>query len=998
VQQLPPGPLHQQEQSMSRRTTHDATAASAAASATRRTLTQTAAAAAAEGPARKGSAATLPAPRPSWSYSFAAGSEGQLTSQRCSEALTALLRHSFNLLPIVVESCSHPSGLDSLLLQPYSYAGGGLGNVDECPLLSCLALQPGRDGMPPYAGVCVPSECQASDLTSFDFVATLQRNLGSQQDLIASTYATGTATATRTKSAAQQRNAELEQQQQFQQQMELANEYVSVFQRINEINSFLPSGWTCGEWRFPIPLSGTTQVVWFAYLAMMYALLFGSVVGTYRGWQTRRHLRRRQRQLRHKDFGSDMRPREWDTSVGSSHEAERLLELRPVALHPTDDDCDSSSTAPNTPQTITPLSSSSAGSTTDDSNRRPLLSSLVSSHSAPEEENDDDDNDGTDLKPRVILPTGDPPCKDEDRRQRVSKGPAKRNNGSSVWSDFDLYEIHSRLVPEGTNAASATPPAQSALIDESTNHGDASVWTGTECLHGIRVLSVLWIVLGHTAAITSSTGPGYSNPGDVLPPHGWANTVAGQLIFASRFAVDTFLVLSGFLLVVAASKMSQATSTRPRTWPVWMVVSRIARIVPTYLTCLGIFVFVAPRYLGSGAFWYQWQSLLQPCTEYGWTNLLFVNNFYPTDTSTTNTCFYHSWYLAVDVQIFVLGVLLLVVYQRSRLAGLACASFLFVALTVMQAVLTHDRSWSLNTFDGAAVARYDVEAYAKPHVRAPSYLAGMICAMILIQRRQRHQQQRHHCDRQLSLDSDRSCSHRIRNAGTTTLVLACCATMGFVTFCTASGAYARRPCQYGEWPHEAGCGSLWSPRVTFLYTAFSRTLWVAAVTTLIFLLCGTQSTSSSLYDYGSEPPVLLQAVRSILSLSAWRLPSKLSFAAYLMHPIWLFVWQLGAPSSKYAWRTATFVMQYAAVCVLTFASSYVIVLVVEAPCARLWRRFIVGSQQVAPAAPAALVHPDRKERSSSTCGTRGPSCQGGGGKLRMGAGSAASKYGSVNGV
>jgi peptidoglycan/LPS O-acetylase OafA/YrhL len=922
MQRLPPGPLQlQQAQSITTlRTTHAA-----------------AAAAASESPARKGSDATHPAPRPSWSYSFAAGSEGQLTSQRCSEALTALLRHSFNLLPIVVESCSHPSGLDSLLLQPYSYAGGGLGNVDECPLLSCLALQPGRDGMPPYAGVCVPSECQASDLTSFDFVATLQRNLGSQQDLIASTYTS--ATTVGAKNAAQQRNAELEQQQQqFQQQMDLANEYVSVFERINEINSFLPSGWTCGEWRFPTPLSGTTQWVWFAFLAMMYALLFGSVVGTYRGWQARRHLRRRQRRQKNSEFQA--RPREWDTPIGSSHESERLLELPEAVLKNAstpknsivtfandsdDDDGDSSSSSalPDTPQTITPLSSSSAGSTDDgsSSSTRPLLlSSLDPSRSAPHD-------DGTDLKPRVILPSDDdPPRKDEDRRQRVSTtAPAKRNGASSVWDDFDLYEIHSRLVPEGTkNEASATPPpptARGAPTGESANQGDASVWTGTECLHGIRVLSVLWIVLGHTAAITSSTGPGYSNPGDVLPPHGWANTVAGQLIFASRFAVDTFLVLSGFLLVVAASKMSQAMSTRPRTWPIWMVVSRIARIVPTYLTCLGIFVFVAPRYLGSGAFWYQWQSLLQPCTEYGWTNLLFVNNFYPTDTSTTNTCFYHSWYLAVDVQIFVLGVLLLVVYQRSRLAGLACASFLFVALTAMQAVLTHERSWSLNTFDGAAVARYDVEAYAKPHVRAPSYLAGMICAMVLIRRQRQQQEQRHQYDRQTSLDSEWSCQHRIQNGCITALVLACCATMGFVTFCTASGAYARRPCQYGEWPHLAGCGSLWSPRVTFLYTAFSRTLWVAAVSILIFLLCGTKTSISNSYDDETEPPLLLQALRSILSLSAWRLPSKLSFAAYLMHPIWLFVWQLGAPSSKYAWRTATFVMQYAAVCVLTFATS-----------------------------------------------------------------------------
>jgi hypothetical protein len=241
----------------------------------------------------------------------------------------------------------------------------------------------------------------------------------------------------------------------------------------------------------------------------------------------------------------------------------------------------------------------------------------------------------------------------------------------------------------------------------------------------------------------------------------------------------------------------------------------------------------------------------------------------------------------------------------------------------------------------------------------------MIAAMLLLRREQR----------QPSSAASRRRGRLLDGAATTPVVLLCCAALAFVTFCTASGAYARRPCQYGEWPQLAGCGSLWSPRVTFLYTAFSRTLWAVAVSVLLFLLCrspdhhpsprpgsGRCTTANGEPDWDDDldddstsescSSLVLTTIRTILSLPVWRLPSRLSFAMYLMHPIWLFVGQLGAPSSKYAWRWTTFFVQYSSACAVTLLSSYAVALAVEVPCARLWKGWVAARAD--DAAPSSL--------------------------------------------
>lgn len=437
-----------------------------------------------------------------------------------------------------------------------------------------------------------------------------------------------------------------------------------------------------------------------------------------------------------------------------------------------------------------------------------------------------------------------------------------------------------------------------------TSYDDSSPWNvirhikrlvqrrpETSCLDGLKVLSILWIVSGHVMAIQSSSGPGYLNPASFLPPEGITTTVLGQLLFSSRFAVDTFLCISGYLVVYVLSKKKTASSIGVGK----LLVFRVLRILPLYMACLGFWMFIAPH-LGSGPFWYQWEGLLEPCRRFWWTNLLFVNNFIPFGLPTTESCFYHSWYLATDVQLFFLfAPWLTILYGRSQVAGRRATIFLWVLSVVVTAILAFRRKWSINTFDGAAVVTFDIEGYAKPHVRAQSYLAGMFVAML-----PKSTVPRPIFDRMLLYLS------------LVVLVL--------MAFITATGAYARRACTFEEWPFINDCGSLWTIQATFLYTAFSRALWSASIAAIIFLCTQRRG----------------HAIGYLLSLPCWTPLAQLSFGAYLIHPIVIFTLQLGG-KEKTTFRFETFFMDFISISVVSFMFSLLLSLTIEFPFGELIR-------------------------------------------------------------
>ncbi|OEU11227.1 hypothetical protein FRACYDRAFT_136539, partial [Fragilariopsis cylindrus CCMP1102] len=478
--------------------------------------------------------------------------------------------------------------------------------------------------------------------------------------------------------------------------------------------------------------------------------------------------------------------------------------------------------------------------------------------------------------------------------------------------------------------------------------------TKTACLDGLKVGSIVWIIAAHVMAIQSSTGAGYSNPQDFLPPNGITTTFFGQLLFSSRYAVDTFLCISGYLAIYVLQRklvvhsvvdvqspppQQQATTTTTTTSMlsmfqkiVMVILYRILRIIPLYMICSPFWMYIAPH-LGSGPFWYQWEHFLQPCRELWWTNLLFVNNFWPWGAPTESNCFYHSWYLAVDIQLFCFIccplIVILLVYQCKSKASksnsnhaITVARYVTIILWLISvfgtAALAYTNNWSVNSFDGIDVGLFDIEGYSKPHVRAQSYLAGIYVALLPPS----------------PPSPNRKKTTKTTTGGLSKNIQMIFALMGLIilSFITVTGAYARRACTFEESPSLGDdCGSLWSPSVNFLYTAFSRAIWSICIAILMYL-CDDDDDD----DDGGDDDECVQSVsvtnivKSILSYKLWTPIAHLSFGAYLIHPIVIYVWFLGG-REKITFRIFSYAMDVCSITVVTFAASFIVTILIEFP-------------------------------------------------------------------
>ncbi len=760
-----------------------------------------------------------------WSSAFTIASSTNISwpvSSTCRNALDLFLLtkdyDALAALSIAVEASSHPSGLTSLQSQPWVYSGGGLGNEDECLSIqfyghdeiqfhSCISgLATNRAASLPFASLCIPADCTALDLASHQMLSILQHYL---------TYPQTT--------------------KWLQESQRLRDEYVTVVERVHDINSFLGTGWVCGDFKMPwnpLAVAPFAFTCIFLLLCVARAVLkkhsIRNDISVYRNGELKRLI---------------VKTKSFETGKGceedENHDAERVEATMMLSHYDaTPRECAKRTTTPST----------------------------ASEYSIDFSEQNDNERMDTD-----------------------ALSPTRHDYIQWHWTcAFDLKTNFQRLV---------------------SVHDDR-----TACLDGLRVGSLLWILLGHVMAIESSTGAGYSNPAAFLPPSGWTTTITGQLLFSSRMAVDTFFCISGFLLVHILDRKMNWEKQKWGTlicgiYPTF-VVSRAVRILPVYLCCLWFYMFIAPH-LGSGPFWYQWQGLLMPCQGANWVrNLFFSNNLI--DGPITETCFYHSWYLAVDMQLYAFCSLLLLCmynydlhqYFKYRVKVIAALFLLSVWWT---AYCTWTREWSINTFDGVAVVRYDVEGYANPLVRAQSYLAGMMVTCCVSLNGSEHQTVNRGRHRKVSL-------------------LVAFAAMTFVAFITSAGAYAQRPCQYNEWPKDGRCGSTWSPFFTFLYTAFSRTIWIAGLCVVIYSCIN-----------GSPSNDGINMITSFLSWKVWTLLSNLSFGAYLIHPIVIFIWQLGG-RQKAIFSLLSFSLTNFSIAVASFVASFVVALLVELPAAQLWRR------------------------------------------------------------
>ena len=401
------------------------------------------------------------------------------------------------------------------------------------------------------------------------------------------------------------------------------------------------------------------------------------------------------------------------------------------------------------------------------------------------------------------------------------------------------------------------------------------------CINGLRVISMFWVIMGHVYGFSLSIAS-LDNTLDLID---FVKRFTAQPILNGFFSVDTFFFLSGLLVsYLTLREMKRRNGCFPF---LTYYLHRYLRLTPTYMFVL-FFIWALSIYMGNGpTFQSNMQAVSGYCKSYWWTNLLYINNFHPSDFS--KECMGWAWYLADDMQFFVISPLLLIPLYHWLPAGLIAVAVLLAASIGVTGFIAGYYGFPANLFApilfGTDIRPTNFpdefsEIYGKPYCRISPYLVGIILGYVFFK-------------------NYRFKFHRVVNLFIYLLLWAMAIVFGMSTV-------------YGL--YSSFNGHYLTVTENVMYFMFSRLTWGLALAQLAFC-CH--------YGYGG-------VINRFLSLPFWVPLSRLTFTAYLVHPAVIFVLYSSLRHDLH-FDTNTMVVYTIACCVLSYGVAGVVSVFVEFP-------------------------------------------------------------------
>ncbi|KAG8173883.1 hypothetical protein JTE90_020463, partial [Oedothorax gibbosus] len=396
------------------------------------------------------------------------------------------------------------------------------------------------------------------------------------------------------------------------------------------------------------------------------------------------------------------------------------------------------------------------------------------------------------------------------------------------------------------------------------------------CLHGIRFLSLSWVIICHTYGF----GIVYvRSVKEVLP---MVDNYPFQIIFNGFYAVDSFFLLSGFLL---AYIFFEAASKNDGKVPwLYFYIHRYIRLTPVYMIVIGFWATLYPL-MGSGPFWTMPQT--DPgCINNWWRNVLYINNFY----DKTDLCLGWSWYLANDMQFFVISPLFLIALWRWPKVGYSILGCFMTASTIVIFVISYQNKLAAG-LEGILVADNPLEymngtwleyfrlIYEKPYGRISPYVIGIGLAYYLCKRKQ-------------------------NNSGENSLITL---SLGWLIASSIT-----LTCTFSLYHRHL------SNLENSIYNAFNRTCFSLGLAWVMYVCITGQG----------------GIVNRILSIKLFISLSRLTYCAYLIHPIVMYIYYFSL-KSLFDFSHLKFVILYFGFLVLSYSAAFITSLLFESPIIRL---------------------------------------------------------------
>ena len=403
------------------------------------------------------------------------------------------------------------------------------------------------------------------------------------------------------------------------------------------------------------------------------------------------------------------------------------------------------------------------------------------------------------------------------------------------------------------------------------------------CLHGIRVLSLAWVILGH---VVSSWGvAGVIDPADFME---LTTTMPFQFLINGTLSVDSFFFLSGFLTSYLFIKGCWKKGVSAKTMGLYYF-HRYWRLTPPMMVVVMITANLI-KYIGEGLPDFQGSKEQDFCKENWWHNLLYINTLIKNsgDDGVLPFCVSPTWFLSMDMIFYVVAPLVLVplVYRHNVLG--------FLTAAVMIGVHLASNVWLVDKYNFDLLrhrADYMDKLYFKPWARVAPYAIGLVFGWIYFKLNNN--------GKQLRLNK---CSVALGWL----LAIGLAFTITMVTY--DDNKDSSTIFTTGEWPMEA----------RLVHETLSRPLW-ALLLGWVVVACSS--------GYGG-------VVDSLLSWEGFLPLSRLTYSAFLCH--WLVV-QFEAAGQVWSalFSLDLLVYKFFGFYVVSYSVAFLLAVFVEAPLVNL---------------------------------------------------------------
>ncbi|XP_068723591.1 nose resistant to fluoxetine protein 6-like [Montipora capricornis] len=448
---------------------------------------------------------------------------------------------------------------------------------------------------------------------------------------------------------------------------------------------------------------------------------------------------------------------------------------------------------------------------------------------------------------------------------------------------------------------------------------DCSVPPGAiTSINGVRVLSLWWVILGHTYGAIAQGGI----LNDILLGLNIIHRFTFATISSAFFSVDSFFVLSGLLVAYLSFRRMEKNDGKLPLFKFYF--HRFWRLTPSYMFAI-LFYSNLYAFLGEGPYWFIRQNSTS-CEKYWWTNLLYINNFYPTHLG--DECIGWSWYLANDMQFYIISPLVIFLVYRFKwkgvfasVGGLLGVSFvvtgviidyydlkrfkeripkekpLAVSQRIPEILIALDPNKKPNNDDENNFSNL---LYIKPYCRISPYLVGMVLGYLI------------HVEKSAPrLSPLRKIPRQI-----------VCLVGWFVAIGLGVTVV------YGIYPSTKKGGTPFNKADNITYGSFSRFTWGLALAWVIYA-CNK--------GYGS-------LVNKFLSASYWIPLSRLTYSAYLLHLMVLGAY-FGSFQHTTEYTDKILAFYFVSIVAMSYAVAFVLAVCVEFPMMQLENAFFFRNKK-----------------------------------------------------